>query len=460
MSEALRKTGGKLLVLILIAGLTFAVAAVLSTVEASAANQHFKVTTTAGLNMRSSTSTSSSVLKKIPYNTTVKITDYKTANGYDWGKTTYGGKTGWLAMKYVKPCATVKDGIYVISPKCASGSGLDVSGKSSANGANVQIWSVTGGGGDNQRFRITYLNNGFYKITAVHSGKALDVAGGNSASKTNVQQYTWNGTYAQQWQIIDGGNGYYIFSNRISDKVLDVDNAASRNGTNVWVYYRNDTSAQLWKLKSSSSGSSSSSTSAWAVPVRNYDETNHQGLNKTSWGYYSSGSRNGRNYHTGIDLKVSGDSYSSRTSGKEKDKVYALSSGKVSATGYNSANGNYVIIQHSIKQGSKTKTVYSFYGHLYKVTVKKGASVNSNTSIGYIGWSGSSPGNGKHLHFAVADKLSSSGGYFGYTQKFSGDKVVTKSSSGTKVSNSYEGKSGYTTFYNPWYVIKNGKLPS
>lgn len=453
MSGTLKKISRKCLLLFLAAGLAFAVIAVVSTIEASAASQHFKVTTSAGLNLRSSTSTGSTALKTIPYNTTIKITDFKTANGYDWGKTTYSGKTGWVAMKYVRPSAKVEDGTYVISPKCAPGSGLDVSGKSSANGANVQIWNVTDGGGANQQFKITYLNNGFYKITAVHSGKALDVANGSSASGTNVWQYTWNGTEAQQWQIIDGGNGYYIFSNRIADKVLDVYDAGSKNGTNVWVYNRNNTNAQLWKLEHPGS-------SSWVAPVRNYDETNHAGFNNTSWGYYSSGNRNGRNYHTGIDLMVSGDSYSSRTSGQTKDKVYAVSSGTVTATGYNSANGNYVVIKHSIKQGSKTKTVYSFYGHLYKVTTKKGASVNTNTAIGYIGWSGNSPGNGKHLHFAIADTLSSKGGYFGYTQKFSGDKVVTTSSGGTKAANSKEGKSGYTTFYNPWYVIKNGKLPS
>ena len=249
MSETLKKVSGKFLILLLITGLTFAVAAVLSTVEASAAAQHFEVTTKAGLNLRQSTSTKSSVLKTIPYNTTIKITDYKTANGYDWGKTTYGGKTGWLAMKYVEPCARIKDGTYVISPKCAPNSGLDVSGKSNANGANVQIWNITDGGGDNQHFKITYLSNGFYKITAVHSGKVLDVANGSSASGTKVWQYKWNGTAAQQWQIIDGGNGYYVLTNRIADKALDVSNGSSANGTQVQVYNRNNTTAQLWKIK-------------------------------------------------------------------------------------------------------------------------------------------------------------------------------------------------------------------
>lgn len=452
MSESFKRTSRRMMVLLLITALALAVISVISTDEASAATQHFKVTTTAGLNLRSSTSDSSTRLTTIPCNTTIGVTSYKTANGYDWGKTTYNGKTGWVAMKYVKPCARVADGIYTLSPKCAAGSRLDVSGRSQSNGANVQIWSESKSS-TNQMFQITYLYNGFYKITAVHSGKALDVANGSSASKANVQQYTWNGTAAQQWQLIDGGNGYFIISNRAGDKVLDVNNAASKNGTNVWVYDRNDSNAQLWKLAGVSQNN-------WVAPVRNYDETNHAGLNNTSWGYYSSNNRNGRNYHTGIDLQVSGDSYSSRTSGREQDKVYAVSAGKVVATGTNSKNGKYVVIQHSIQQGSKTKTVYSFYGHLYKVTTKKGATVNTNTSIGYIGWSGNSPGNGKHLHFAIADTLSSGGGYYGYTQKFTGDKVVTTTSKGTKVANSNEGKSGYTTFYNPWYVIKNGKLPS
>lgn len=59
-------------------------------------NYQVKITTKAGLNMRSKASTSGSVVKAIPYNTTVTVT--KESNG--WGYTTYSGKSGWILLSY------------------------------------------------------------------------------------------------------------------------------------------------------------------------------------------------------------------------------------------------------------------------------------------------------------------------------------------------------------------------
>lgn len=48
-----------------------------------------------------------------------------------------------------------------------------------------------------QRYKITKLNDGYYKIQSINSGKVLDVYAGLKQSGTNVQQYTWNNTDAQ-----------------------------------------------------------------------------------------------------------------------------------------------------------------------------------------------------------------------------------------------------------------------
>ena len=110
------------------------------------------------------------------------------------------------------------------------------------------------------------------------------------------------------------------------------------------------------------------------------------------------------------------------------------------ATGYNSANGRYVIIKHTVSG----KTVYSFYAHMKSITsgIKKNKKVSKGQKIGVMGSTGSAA-SGAHLHFSVVNKLSSNGGYYGYATKFSGNKKT------------YGGK----TFYNPLYIIKNGKLP-
>lgn len=137
--------------------------------------------------------------------------------------------------------------------------------------------------------------------------------------------------------------------------------------------------------------------------------------------------RPSRPYHAGIDVKSS--------SGDKT--VYATADGTVAASGWNSANGNFVIIQHVING----KTIYSFYCHMSKRSVNKGNSVKSGTPIGIIGNTGSASA-GEHLHFTFVDKLMTSGGYWGY--------VTTTGNAVT-----YQGY----TFYSPAFVIDNQRLP-
>ncbi|EGC02046.1 SH3 domain-containing protein [Ruminococcus albus] len=59
-------------------------------------NYKVKITTKAGLNMRSQANTESSKMGAIPYNTTVTIT--KECNGF--GYTNYSGKNGWICLQY------------------------------------------------------------------------------------------------------------------------------------------------------------------------------------------------------------------------------------------------------------------------------------------------------------------------------------------------------------------------
>lgn len=166
---------------------------------------------------------------------------------------------------------------------------------------------------------------------------------------------------------------------------------------------------------------STSNTSGWQMPMTNAYVCGNNWLT-----YYKA--RPDRPYHLGLDLASrNGDA-----------NVYAAAGGTVAAVGYNSANGNYVILKHTLSG----KTVYSFYCHLKSYCVANNNSVRKGQKIGVFGNTGSSSA-GAHLHFAIADRLNSSGGYYGYGNVSSGNKVT------------YSG----TTFYNPHYVVSNGKLP-
>ena len=56
--------------------------------------------TTTALNMRNGVGTGNSVLATIPNNTQITVTNVKSDSDYNWGYTTYNGKSGWVCMDY------------------------------------------------------------------------------------------------------------------------------------------------------------------------------------------------------------------------------------------------------------------------------------------------------------------------------------------------------------------------
>jgi len=86
-------------------------------------------------------------------------------------------------------------------------------------------------------------------------------------------------------------------------------------------------------------------------------------------------------YHEGIDIPAFAGS-----------PVYSTAEGKVTAVGYSSGYGNYVVVQHN--------GLYSLYAHLLALGTYVGAEVGRSSVIGYVGNTGSSTGS--HLHFAFS----------------------------------------------------------
>ena len=144
---------------------------------------------------------------------------------------------------------SIADGVYLITTVLSGAMRLEIGGASQSNGAGSNIYA------DNwtaaQRWRITSLENGFYKLMNVASGKYLDVSNGKAGNGARVQQYAWNGTKAQQWAIDKTSTGYKLYSALSSTYVLDVSWGNAKNGTAVQLYRSNDTKAQRWSLTKS-----------------------------------------------------------------------------------------------------------------------------------------------------------------------------------------------------------------
>ena len=135
----------------------------------------------------------------------------------------------------------IENGLYEIQTMADSNKVLDVTGQSTDNGANVEIWERTNG--NNQKFNVSYAGDGYYTISDVRTGKMVEICEENSSPGTNVHMWEANETDRQKWKIEKNGNGYIIIS-KIGDLALDVYGGYTASGTNIQVWINNKSNWQ------------------------------------------------------------------------------------------------------------------------------------------------------------------------------------------------------------------------
>lgn len=135
------------------------------------------------------------------------------------------------------------DGEYVVSSALSPAKVLDVSGGSTSNSANVQLWSSNMTAA--QRWVVSHDEKGYATIASKKSGKVLDVSGGSPVSGTNVAQYEPNGTLAQKWIASKAEDGSFSLQSALWPGVaLDVSGASTSDGANIQVWAANGSAAQ------------------------------------------------------------------------------------------------------------------------------------------------------------------------------------------------------------------------
>ncbi|RCG29918.1 GDSL family lipase [Sphaerisporangium album] len=133
----------------------------------------------------------------------------------------------------VPPVGTAVSVVNPQSNRC-----LDVSGASTAEGAQVHIWDCHGG--TNQRWTRTAAGE-----LRVYGNRCLDVNANGTANGTKIQIWSCNSSTAQRFtfnadgSIVGAGSG----------KCLDVAASGTVNGTLVQLYQCNGTGAQRWTAR-------------------------------------------------------------------------------------------------------------------------------------------------------------------------------------------------------------------
>ena len=74
-----------------------------------------------------------------------------------------------------------------------------------ANGDRLQIWNYGGTGNTNELFAAHLQPSGYYAFVVDNSGLCVDTPGSSTTSGVQLQQYTCNGTGAQEFSLVQKG---------------------------------------------------------------------------------------------------------------------------------------------------------------------------------------------------------------------------------------------------------------
>ncbi len=154
----------------------------------------------------------------------------------------------WKFVAYNNPKnSSIKDGNYHIVSKLNKNFGLDVAGALDDDAINVRLYNNIYD--SNQVFNVVYLNDGYYKITNVKTGKSLYVASASAYKGANLQQYTYKDVNQQKWIIEDSGdNKNYYISSKNAGLYLTSESTDIENGTNVFLTINDYSDRQQWEF--------------------------------------------------------------------------------------------------------------------------------------------------------------------------------------------------------------------
>lgn len=167
----------------------------------------------------------------------------------------------------------VDNGLYSIQPQCAPNSELTVLNASKDRSVPIVIYSKNSQNHkqkSHQKWQVTKLNNGYYKITAENSGLALNNHNGSNANGNPITLWDYSG-FCQEFRFLDAGNGYYIIQPKNVNGVLDVSGGGSANNTRIQLFQYNGSAAQKWKLEHRNRGEDERYKEWSEWPKRNCD---------------------------------------------------------------------------------------------------------------------------------------------------------------------------------------------
>ena len=142
--------------------------------------------------------------------------------------------------------APVDNGIYFFQNKQVNGYVQIDNNATSTNAEGAILELHEFGGASDQKWKLTYLRNGYYKITSVASGKAITAP---SATNNSLTQESYQAGTDQMWKITDAGNGLYNLAPAYNSTYrMAAGEGIGVNGRNVEMRAQQSDNQDEWKL--------------------------------------------------------------------------------------------------------------------------------------------------------------------------------------------------------------------
>ncbi|MEV0740112.1 RICIN domain-containing protein [Streptomyces sp. NPDC050549] len=129
------------------------------------------------------------------------------------------------------------------------GSGKCVDARSAASADGTAVQQYTCNGSTAQNWQLVATDSGYYRVNSnLNGAEAWDVTNVSTADSAPIQLWTYSGGNNQQWLPVAESDGSYHFVNRNSGKCLDVPSASTADSVQLAQYTCNGTAAQSFTL--------------------------------------------------------------------------------------------------------------------------------------------------------------------------------------------------------------------
>ncbi|MBO5571535.1 MAG: RICIN domain-containing protein [Ruminococcus sp.] len=167
------------------------------------------------------------------------------------------------------PASDIVDGQIYSFKNVNSGLYLDVEGGAAANGTNVQQSAAAG---KQNQFKAVAAGDGyFYLVSQLGDGEsyALDVNGKKTADGTNIEIYTFNKGENQKFKFVKNNDGTVSILTKITDgqSALDVNEQSKNAGANVQQYAFNGNANQKFTIEAVGAQAAEPTTQSTAQPT-------------------------------------------------------------------------------------------------------------------------------------------------------------------------------------------------